>query len=255
MNVNEAAPGQERKRHREYGVLTKNGTPHTVKDIAVVAQGPKIRLGQFARATHRRRTGKSSITTMWSLESRCCARARTRTRLWRAPRESGRVEQRHSATGVKLVPMIDRSDSGHFTTETVLHNLTEGFILVTIVLMLFLGNLRAALIVALTIPFALLFASILLDSNHIPANLLSLGALGFRHGGGWRGGDGGKYRPSSGPSETGDVKNRWQIEFATPRMKCSGRCSMRSRSSSPLICRSSLCSGSKAGCSGRWPGR
>ena len=65
--------------------------------------------------------------------------------------------------GVKIVPFIDRSDLVHFTTHTVLHNLTEGFILVTIVLLLFLGNLRGALIVALTIPFSLLFASICLD--------------------------------------------------------------------------------------------
>jgi cobalt-zinc-cadmium resistance protein CzcA len=61
----------------------------------------------------------------------------------------------------------------------VLHNLTEGIVLVVIILFLFLGNLRGALIVSLTIPFALLFASICLDLNHIPANLLSLGALDF----------------------------------------------------------------------------
>jgi len=52
-------------------------------------------------------------------------------------------------------------------------------ILVTIILLFFLGNVRAALIVALTIPFSLLFASILLDLSRIPANLLSLGALDF----------------------------------------------------------------------------
>src|SRR6202044_1458815 len=67
----------------------------------------------------------------------------------------------------------------HFTTHTVLHNLTEGIVLVVIILFLFLGNVRGALIVALTIPFALLFASICLDLRHIPANLLSLGALDF----------------------------------------------------------------------------
>ena len=81
--------------------------------------------------------------------------------------------------GVKIVPFIDRSDLVHYTTHTVLHNLTEGIVLVTIILFLFLGNVRGALIVALTIPFALLFASICLDLRHIPANLLSLGALDF----------------------------------------------------------------------------
>ena len=81
--------------------------------------------------------------------------------------------------GVKVVPFLDRSDLLHYTTHTVLHNLTEGFILVSIVLFLFLGNLRSALIVGLTIPFSLLFASICLDLRNIPANLLSLGALDF----------------------------------------------------------------------------
>ena len=55
-----------------------------------------------------------------------------------------------------------------FTTHTVLHNLTEGIILVALVLFLFLGNARGALIVALTIPFSLLFASICLQSQRHP---------------------------------------------------------------------------------------
>ena len=81
--------------------------------------------------------------------------------------------------GVKIVPFIDRSDLVRFTSHTVLDNLTEGMILVSIILFIFLGNVRAALIVAATIPFSLLFASICLDLRHIPANLLSLGALDF----------------------------------------------------------------------------
>src|ERR1700694_2706415 len=81
--------------------------------------------------------------------------------------------------GVKLVPHLDRSDLVHYTTHTVLRNLTDGVLLVTLILFLFLGNVRSALIVTITIPFALLFAAILLDLSHIPANLLSLGALDF----------------------------------------------------------------------------
>ena len=81
--------------------------------------------------------------------------------------------------GVKVVPFIDRSDLVHYTTHTVLHNLTEGIILVVIVLFLFLGNVRGAIIVALTIPFSLLFAATCLNLKDIPANLLSLGALDF----------------------------------------------------------------------------
>jgi cobalt-zinc-cadmium resistance protein CzcA len=81
--------------------------------------------------------------------------------------------------GVKVVPMLDRSDLLRFTLNTVMRNLTEGMILVSFILFLFLLNVRAAIIVALTIPFSLLFASIWLDLSHIPANLLSLGALDF----------------------------------------------------------------------------
>jgi len=81
--------------------------------------------------------------------------------------------------GVRIVPHLDRSELVHYTTHTVLHNLTEGIVLVVVILFLFLGNVRSALIVALTIPFSLLFASICLDLNKIPANLLSLGALDF----------------------------------------------------------------------------
>ena len=81
--------------------------------------------------------------------------------------------------GVKIVPFIDRSELVHHTTKTVLHNLTEGIILVVIILLLFLGNVRGAIIVALTIPFSLLFAASCLKLKGIPANLLSLGALDF----------------------------------------------------------------------------
>ena len=80
---------------------------------------------------------------------------------------------------MKIVPFIDRSDLVHYTTHTVLHNLTEGIILVVIILFLFLGNVRGAIIVALTIPFSLLFAATCLNLKGIPANLLSLGALDF----------------------------------------------------------------------------
>ena len=91
----------------------------------------------------------------------------------------GPIEPGILPPGVKVVPFLDRSDLVHLTTHTVLHNLTEGIILVSVILFVFLGNIRGALIVTLTIPFALLFASICLQIAGIPANLLSLGALDF----------------------------------------------------------------------------
>ncbi|HVC20103.1 MAG TPA: CusA/CzcA family heavy metal efflux RND transporter [Vicinamibacterales bacterium] len=80
---------------------------------------------------------------------------------------------------VKIVPYYDRSDLIHETTRTVEGNLLRGMILVLIVLGLFLFSVRTALIVAVTIPFALLFSFICLDRAHIPANLLSIGAIDF----------------------------------------------------------------------------
>jgi cobalt-zinc-cadmium resistance protein CzcA len=160
-------------------ILTKSGTPLRVKDIAVVAQGPKIRLGQFGRAIHRE-DGKiidnDDVVSAWVPMRKG---AEPETALEGLHKKVKELNDRILPLGVKIVPFIDRSDLVHFTTHTVLHNLTEGFILVTIILLLFLGNVRGALIVAMTIPFSLLFASICLDLRKIPANLLSLGALDF----------------------------------------------------------------------------
>jgi cobalt-zinc-cadmium resistance protein CzcA len=160
-------------------ILTKSGTPLRVKDIAVVAQGPKIRLGQFGRAIHRE-DGKiidnDDVVSAWVPMRKGAEPEEALEGLHKKVEE---LNDRILPAGVKIVPFIDRTDLVHFTTHTVLHNLTEGFLLVTIILLLFLGNVRGALIVAMTIPFSLLFASICLDLRKIPANLLSLGALDF----------------------------------------------------------------------------
>ncbi len=81
--------------------------------------------------------------------------------------------------GVKLRSYIDRTTLVNTTLHTVSHTLLEGISLVIIVLLIFLGNWRGALIVAITIPLALLIAFILMHYTHIPANLLSLGAIDF----------------------------------------------------------------------------
>jgi heavy metal efflux system protein len=158
-------------------VLT--GTPVRVRDIATVVQAPKVRLGQLGKAIRKEdgtvlddddvvegivllRKGAEADATLDALHARI------------AQLNNGILPP-----GVKLVPHLDRSDLVHYTTHTVLRNLTDGVLLVTLILFLFLGNVRSALIVTITIPFSLLFAAILLDLNHIPANLLSLGALDF----------------------------------------------------------------------------
>jgi cobalt-zinc-cadmium resistance protein CzcA len=160
-------------------LLTKNGIPLRVKDIAVVSQGSKIRLGQTAKAIHRE-DGKivdndDVVSGIVLLRKNAAAD----TALQGIHKEVQELNEHILPPGVKIVPFIDRSDLVHFTSHTVLHNLAEGMILVSIILFLFLGNVRGAFIVAATIPFSLLFASICLDLRHIPANLLSLGALDF----------------------------------------------------------------------------
>jgi cobalt-zinc-cadmium resistance protein CzcA len=158
---------------------TSNGTALRVRDIAEVMQGPKIRLGQIGKAIHRvdgkviddddvvegivlLQKGDDSDSTLVGIHAKV-----------------NELNSQILPPGVKIVPFLDRSDLLNYTTHTVLRNLSEGIILVVVILFLFLGNVRGALIVSLTIPFSLLFASICLDLRHIPANLLSLGALDF----------------------------------------------------------------------------
>ena len=160
-------------------IMTKNGTPLRVEDIAVVAQGPKIRLGQFARAIHHedgRIIDNDDVVSGIVLLRKGANADEALAGIHEKVRE---LNDHILPPGVKVVPFIDRSDLVHYTTHTVLHNLTEGILLVVLVLFLFLGNVRGAFIVALTVPFALLFAATCLKLKGIPANLLSLGALDF----------------------------------------------------------------------------
>ncbi len=79
----------------------------------------------------------------------------------------------------KIVPYYDREDLIHYATDTVLHNLVEGILLVTLIVSLFMFNWRTTLIVAIVIPLSLLFAFICLRLMGMSANLLSLGAIDF----------------------------------------------------------------------------
>jgi cobalt-zinc-cadmium resistance protein CzcA len=160
-------------------VKTQNGTALRIKDIAVVEQGAKIRLGQISK-TYKDVNGKL-IDNPDVVEGALLLQkgADADPALKGVEAKVKELNEHVLPKGVKVVPFLDRSELIHLTTHTVLHNLTEGIILVVIILMLFLGNIRGAIIVALTIPFALLFASICLSLKHIPANLLSLGALDF----------------------------------------------------------------------------
>ncbi len=158
---------------------TQNGTALRVRDVGEVTQGPKIRLGHMARANHMedgRIIDEPDIIQGIVLMRKGAEEQPTLDLIHK------KVDELNNGLlppGVKVVPMLDRSDLLHYTLHTVMGNLTEGMLLVSVILFLFLLNVRAAVIVALTIPFSLLFASIWLDVSHIPANLLSLGALDF----------------------------------------------------------------------------
>jgi len=160
-------------------IKTQAGTPLRISDIATVTQGPKIRLGQIGKTIHRSdghllddddvvegivllRKGANSDETLKAIEAK-----------------TADLNAHLLPPGVSVVPFLDRSDLVRYTTRTVLENLGLGILLVVIVLFLFLGNVRGAIIVTITIPFALLFAAICLTLRQIPANLLSIGALDF----------------------------------------------------------------------------
>ena len=160
-------------------IKASNGAAIKIKQIATVEQGPKIRLGQIGRATHR---GDGTILDNDDTVEGIVL-------LQKGDDSDPVLEGIHQKVdelnhgilpkGVKVVPFLDRSDLLKYTVKTVEENLSVGILLVSLILILFLGNIRGAIIVAMTIPFALFFASICLDLSHIPANLLSLGALDF----------------------------------------------------------------------------
>ena len=151
-------------------ILAKNGTPVFVKNLGVLQLGALERRGILGK--DKNRDGVSGIVL-----------------LLRGQNPSQVLEGVHTQVNAlnngilppdtKVVPYIDRTDLVHTTVTRVGHTLLEGMGLVLIVLILFLGSARAALMVAVTVPFSLLFAFICMRFTNIPANLLSLGAIDF----------------------------------------------------------------------------
>jgi cobalt-zinc-cadmium resistance protein CzcA len=179
VNIREVGLVRNTQDIGETVITTKAGTPVKVKDLGVVEQGPMIRLGQFGDAYHRE---DGTLVDNDDVVSGIVALQKGANAQPTLQAVNAKIKQLNDLIlpkGVTLQPFIDRSELLQFTTHTVLHNLTEGMILVAIILFLFLGNVRGAIIVCLTIPFSLLFAAACLDLRQIPANLLSLGALDF----------------------------------------------------------------------------
>ncbi len=151
-------------------VAVNSGTPVLLKDVGRVEIGIAPRLGEFGYEKQNDavegvillRTGEKAQEVLKGVE------AKTRD-----------LNERILPKDVKVVPFYDRTDLVTLTIGTVEGNLLRGMLIVVVILIFFLYDFRAGLIVAVTIPLALLFAFICLDLQNASANLLSIGAIDF----------------------------------------------------------------------------
>jgi len=154
-------------------LANQNGAPVRVKDVGEVVIGHAPRLGQFGF-----QDGKKDVPD--AVEGVILMRRGEQAQTVLKAVEAKTEElNRQLPPDVKIRPYYDRSDLVKLTVDTVEENLVRGMILVLIVLIFFLASARAAIITALTIPLALLFAFIILHARNISANLLSIGAIDF----------------------------------------------------------------------------
>ena len=150
-------------------VVNINNQPIFVRDIAEVKYGSFLRYGAFTKDGKGEAVG--GIVMMLKGENSNNVIKRVKERM--------ELIQKSLPEGVKIKPFLDRSRLIKSTTSTVAENLTLGALIVIFVLVIFLGNLRGGLIVASTIPLALLFAFIMMYFFGVWANLMSLGAIDF----------------------------------------------------------------------------
>ena len=151
-------------------LASRNGTPVLVKNVATVTINALPREGIVGQ------DGEDDIVNGIVL----MRKGENPSEVLKAVKERvGLLNSSILPKGVQLMPYYDRTWLIDTTLRTVFHNLAEGAMLVTFVLLLFLGNLRAAAIVAIMIPLSLLGTFIGLTWRGIPANLLSLGAMDF----------------------------------------------------------------------------
>jgi heavy metal efflux system protein len=151
-------------------VGAQNGVPVRIKDVGEVVIGNAPRLGEFG--FNKTDDAVEGVILMLTGEQ-------TQNVLKGVEAKTQQLNETILPPDVKVVPYYDRSDLVRVTTDTVENNLLRGMILVLIVLVCFLVSFRAAVIVAFTIPVALLFAFIFLHMRGVAANLLSIGAIDF----------------------------------------------------------------------------
>jgi len=146
-----------------------NGHPIYIRDVADVRFGNFVRYGAFTKNGKGEAVGGIVMMLKGENSNEVIANVKERVELI----------QKSMPEGVKIKAFLDRSKLIKSTTSTVAENLALGALIVIFVLVLFLGNLRGGLIVASTIPLALLFAFIMMNIFGVWANLMSLGALDF----------------------------------------------------------------------------
>ena len=158
---------------REIGdIVVKNvgGTPILVRNLATVHESCAPRLGQVGRGKENdvvegivvMRKGENTEQVIKALKAKI-----------------SEIQHDDLPKDVKIVPFYDRDDLVNLAVSTVMHNVLEGIILVTLVVLLFMKDWRTTVIVASVIPLALLFAFICLHLSGMSANLLSMGAIDF----------------------------------------------------------------------------
>ena len=155
-------------------IASNKGTPIRVRDVGEVTIGHAPRLGQFGFQTHdsNHDDAVEGVILMRRDEQ-------AQVILKAVEKKTEELNGSILPRDVKVHPFYDRSDLVRLTTDTVEGNLIRGMILVLLVLLFFLVSVRAAVIVALTIPLALLFSFIVLHAQGVSANLLSIGAIDF----------------------------------------------------------------------------
>lgn len=151
-------------------VTEKNGVPVLIRDLGQLKYGHQVREGILGKNSNPDMA--EGIVTLLKYENP--------SRVLEGIH--GKVEElrkRLEPLDVKIVPYIDRDELVQATVEKVFHTVMEGVGLVLIVLILFLGSPRAAIVVAVTIPLSLVAVFILMRAADMPANLFSLGAIDF----------------------------------------------------------------------------
>ncbi len=147
-----------------------NGVPILVKNVGTVKEGAKPRLGQVARDFNK--DVIEGIIVMRKGEN-------PKEVLDRIHEKVKELNENILPRGVKIDTFYDRTNLMDFATDTVLHNLLEGVILVTVIVLLFMADWRTTVIVGIIIPLSLLFAFICMRLKGMSANLLSMGAVDF----------------------------------------------------------------------------